>query len=98
MKRALYMVSILTVLGSPKVAISEENPLLIRADRIIDGTSGEPIEASVFGEGLYEASVPAGDYQVVGWNADQDCFSALSAITVDPCDEIIVDLVIIDCF
>lgn len=60
--------------------------------------TGELIEAGVFGEGLFEASVPAGDYQVTGWDADHDCFSAIATITVEPCDERTVDLVIIDCF
>lgn len=61
-------------------------------------TGGEPITVGIFGEGLYEASVPAGEYQVIGWNATDDCFSAISTITVDPCDEVIVDLTLIDCF
>ena len=62
-----------------------------------DGT-GTVIEANIFGDGLYEASVPAGDYDVVAWNSDATCFSAITTVTVAPCDELTVDLTIIDCF
>ena len=52
MKRALPTIAILTVFGSTSPAVSEEHPLLIRADRIIDGASDQPIEgASILVEG-----------------------------------------------
>ncbi len=47
MKRALSMIAILTVFGSPSIAASEEHPLLIRADRLIDGMSDQPIEGAL---------------------------------------------------
>ena len=59
---------------------------------------GEPTEAGIFGEGLYEASVAAGEYQVIAWDEPRTCFSAISSISVEPCDEVTVDLVLIDCF
>ncbi len=64
----------------------------------LTSNSGDEIEVSVFGEGLYEASAPAGTYEVVGWSADEQCFSAIAELTFEPCDEPIVDLVLIDCF
>ena len=61
-------------------------------------TTGETLEATIFGSGLYEASVQAGSYEVVGYDVSGECFSAIFVIEVEPCDEITVDLQIIDCF
>ena len=85
----------------------------IVSGELTDSTTGDPVEdglvhltpstgdvivVNVFGDGLYEASVPAGTYEVVGWSADEQCFSAIADLTFEPCDEPIVDLVLIDCF
>ena len=61
-------------------------------------TGGAPTDVGVFGDGLFEASLPAGEYQVVAWNDDDTCFSAISTITVAACDELELDLSLIDCF
>ena len=65
--------------------------------QLVPGT-GEARQVSVFSDGLFEASVGAGSWEVIGWNADESCFSEITAIDVEPCDEVVTDLVIVDCF
>ena len=64
--------------------------------RLVSGT-GEEREVSVFSDGQYEASLPAGSWEVVGWDAGDTCFSAISVIELAPCDELVVDLELVDC-
>jgi len=61
-------------------------------------TSGETTELTLFGEGFYEGSVAAGDYEVVAYDEAQTCFSEIHEVTVEPCDELVVDLTIVGCF
>ena len=60
--------------------------------------TGETTEVSIFGTGLYEASVEAGTYEVVAYDDTGNCFSAIADVEVAPCDELVVNLTIIDCF
>ncbi len=60
--------------------------------------TGETTEVSIFGTGQYEASVGAGIYEVVAYDESGNCFSAIADVEVEPCDELVIDLTIIDCF
>ncbi len=60
--------------------------------------SGETVEVSIFGEGFYEGSVLSGDYEVVAYDEGQACFSEINEVTVEPCDELVIDLSLVGCF
>ncbi|MCO4771420.1 MAG: hypothetical protein KDA24_15400 [Deltaproteobacteria bacterium] len=60
--------------------------------------TGDVIEASIFGQGAYEASVPSGTYEVVAYDSAGECFSAIRDLEVEGCDELVIDFQIIDCF
>ena len=60
--------------------------------------SGETIEATIFGSGQFEASVPSGSYTMVAYDADDACYSLESIVEVAPCDELEFTIEIVDCF
>lgn len=60
--------------------------------------TGETTEVSIFGTGQYEGSVEAGTYEVVAYDETGNCFSAIADVEVEPCDELVINLTIIDCF
>ena len=61
-------------------------------------TSGEARDAAISGDGFYEASLPAGSWEVIGWDADDACFSPIATLDLAACDERVVDLALSDCF
>ena len=61
-------------------------------------SDGATEEVGIFGDGRYEASVLAGSYEVVAYDADEQCYSEIHPIEVEGCDELTVNLQLVDCF
>lgn len=108
MNRALLLLALLTSTGcapcgydsaivSGEVLGQDGEPLEGGLVQLIP-TDGATEEVGIFGDGRYEASVLAGPYEVVAYDEDEQCYSEIRPIEVEGCDELTLNLQLVDCF